>query len=63
MLPHAFRTRSARPLVRAFCPSRLAADALAQSYERLHPDARCPRLRSAPTAAPPLPRPRRSACG
>jgi len=61
MLPHVCRTRSPRPLVRTFCPSRLAADALAQSYERLLPDARRPPSRSAP--AGPTPRPHRSACG
>jgi hypothetical protein len=52
MSPHAFRTRSPRPLVRVFCSSRLAAEALAQSYDRLLPDARRPVAPSAPTAPP-----------
>jgi hypothetical protein len=59
MPPHAGRTRSPRPLIRAFCPSRLAADALAQSYACLLPDVRWPLPRSLPTVATPRPRPRR----
>jgi hypothetical protein len=58
---HTVRTRPPRPLVRAFYPSRLAADALAQSYERVLPQVRRPLPGSAPTV--PLPRSGRTACG
>jgi hypothetical protein len=61
MPQHASPTRPARPLVRAFCPSRLAADALAQSYERLVPA--CRRPLSAPPVFTLLPRPPRAASG
>ncbi len=63
MPPRVFRTRSPRPLVRAFCPTRLAAEALAHSYERLLPDPRRPLTPPAPTAAVPQPRPPRAASG
>jgi hypothetical protein len=63
MPPHASHTRPARLLVRAFCPSRLAADALAQSYERLLPVARRLLSLSAATAPTAVPRPPRAATG
>jgi hypothetical protein len=53
MLTPVCRTRSRRPVVRAFCPSRLAPAALAQSYERLLPDARRPLFGSMPGAPKP----------
>jgi hypothetical protein len=63
MPPHFSRSRPLRPLVRALCASRLAADALAQSYERLLPDARRALPLAAPNASQPLPCPRRTASG
>jgi hypothetical protein len=65
MPPHACRTRPPRPLLRTFCPARLAAAVLAQTYERLLPDARRPLPPSAPPAATPRDAslPRRRATG
>jgi hypothetical protein len=63
MPPHVSCSRSPRPLLRTFCPSRLAADALAQSYERLFPPARRPLPQAPPNASRPLPRPHRIAFG
>ena len=61
MPPHPTRFHPPSPLVRAFCPSRLAADALAQSYERLLPPLRRPLPQTPPHAAPPRPSPSRAA--
>ena len=63
MPPHVSRSPSPRPLVRAFCPSRLAADALAQSYQHLLPDTRHPLPRADRPAPAARPRPRRAASG
>ena len=63
MSAHVSAGRPTRPLVRAFCPSRLAADALAQSYERLFPAGCRRRPQPASPAARPLPRPRFAASG
>ena len=63
MPPHALRTRPPRRLVRTFSTARLAAAALAFSYERLLPEVRRP-LPPLPAPNPAtLPRPRRRGSG
>jgi hypothetical protein len=63
MPSHASLTQPLRPLSRAFCPSHVAADALAQSYERLLPGARRPLPQPATAAPTPVPRPSRAVAG
>lgn len=63
MPPHQSRSRSPRPLVRAFFPCRLAADALARSYQHLLPDSRRSLPLSPGSSPAAQPRPRRLASG